>query len=73
MTWKDKIGLVQFWVTRLDVGFAFVFVIVILLAIGFSAFSITITSTASLSTSTKTDQMDCYPYAHSCEPSHKIA
>ena len=53
-----NMGLVQFWVTRLDVGIAFV------LVIGFSAFSITSTST-----STKTDQTDCYPYAHSCEPS----
>ena len=45
-------GLVQFWVTRLDVGIAFVLVlvlvivIVIVLVIGFSAFSITITASA---------------------------
>ena len=50
--------LVQFRVTRLDVG--------LVLVIGFSALSIT--STASLSTSTKTGQADCYPYAHFCEP-----
>ena len=57
-------GLVQFRVTRLDVGL----VLVLVLVIGFSALSITITSTASLSTSTKTGQADCYPYAHFCEP-----
>ena len=54
-----NIDLVQFRVTRLDVGIVLVLVIVI----GFSAFSITITSTASLSTSTRTGQTDCYPYA----------
>ena len=48
-----KSGLVQFWVTRLDVGI----VLVIVPVVGFSAFSITIT--ASLSTSTKTGQTDC--------------
>ena len=60
-----KSGLVQIWVTRLDVGI----VLVIVPVVGFSAFSITIT--ASLSTSTKTGQTDCYPYTHFCEPGHK--
>ena len=61
-----NIDLVQFRVTRLDVGIVLVLVIVI----GFSAFSITITSTASLST--RTGQTDCYPYALFSEPGPNI-